>query len=69
MKMMADAVRDWDYHVRKDSVGATAFRYWRMEYGKLHPEAFGRERSLSVPRRPRRSSATLSRPCEPPPTI
>jgi len=41
MKSIADAVRRWDYHVRKDSVGAAAFRYWRVEYGKLHPEAFG----------------------------
>jgi acyl-homoserine-lactone acylase len=49
MKMMADAVRDWDYHVDKDSVGATAFRYWRMEYGKLHPDAFGENEAFGAP--------------------
>jgi len=39
MKMMADAVRGWDYHIRKDSVGATAIRFWREQYSKLRPDA------------------------------
>lgn len=50
MKMMADAVRQWDDHVRKESVGATAFRYWRVEYGKLHPEAFGENEAFGAPK-------------------
>jgi acyl-homoserine-lactone acylase len=50
MKMMVDAVRDWDYHMRKESVGATAFRFWRSEYGKLHPEAFGENEAFGAPR-------------------
>ena len=50
MKKMADAVRHWDFHVRKDSVGATAFRYWRAEYGKLHPEAFGENEAYGAPK-------------------
>jgi acyl-homoserine-lactone acylase len=39
MKMMVDAVRAWDYHVRKESVGATAIRCWREQYAKLRPDA------------------------------
>ncbi len=50
MKMMANAVRQWDYQVRKESIGATAFRYWRMEYGKLHPEALGPNEAFGAPR-------------------
>ncbi len=50
MKMMADAVRDWDHHCRKDSVGMTAFRYWREQYGKLHPEAFGENEAYGAPK-------------------
>ena len=50
MKQMADAVRDWDFQVRKDSVGATAFRFWRAEYGKLHPEAFGENEAYGAPK-------------------
>jgi acyl-homoserine-lactone acylase len=50
MKMMADAVRSWDYHVRKDSIGATAFRFWRMEYGKLQPEALGSNEAFGAPK-------------------
>jgi acyl-homoserine-lactone acylase len=49
MKMMASAVRQWDYQVRKESAGATAFRYWRMEYGKLHPEAVGSNEAYGAP--------------------
>nr|MCU0980556.1 penicillin acylase family protein [Pirellulaceae bacterium] len=49
MKAMADAVRDWDFQVRKESVGATAFRFWRAEYGKLHPEAFGENEAYGAP--------------------
>jgi acyl-homoserine-lactone acylase len=50
MKMMVDAVRDWDYHVHKDSVGATALRFWRAEYRELHPEAFGENDAYGAPR-------------------
>jgi acyl-homoserine-lactone acylase len=50
MKTMADAVRRWDFHVRKDSVGAAAFRYWRVEYAKLHPEAFGENEAHGAPK-------------------
>ncbi len=50
MKMMVDAVRAWDYHVRKDSVGATAIRFWREQYGKLHPEALGDNEAYGAPR-------------------
>jgi len=50
MKMMADAVRDWDYHVRKESVGATAIRYWREQYRALHPEAFGENEAYGAPK-------------------
>jgi acyl-homoserine-lactone acylase len=50
MKAMADAVRRWDFHVRKDSVGAAAFRYWRLEYAKLHPEAFGENEAHGAPK-------------------
>jgi acyl-homoserine-lactone acylase len=50
MKMMVDAVRDWDHHCRKDSVGMTAFRYWREQYGKLHPEAFGENEAYGAPK-------------------
>jgi acyl-homoserine-lactone acylase len=50
MKQLADAVRGWDFHVRKDSVGATAFRFWRAEYGKLHPEAFGENEAYGAPK-------------------
>jgi acyl-homoserine-lactone acylase len=50
MKMMADAVRDWDYRVRKESPAATAFRYWRMEYAKLHPEALGSNEAFGAPK-------------------
>ncbi len=50
MKMMADAVRRWDYHVRKDSVGATAIRCWREQYRSLHPEAFGENEAYGVPK-------------------
>ena len=50
MRMMADAVRDWDYQVRKESIGATAFRFWRMEYGKPHPEAFGLNEAYGAPK-------------------
>ena len=49
MKQMVDAVRDWDFHVCKDSCGATAFRYWRVEYQKLHPEAFGENDAFGAP--------------------
>jgi acyl-homoserine-lactone acylase len=49
MKKMANAVRSWDYQVCKESVGATAFRYWRLEYGKLHPEAFGENEAYGAP--------------------
>jgi acyl-homoserine-lactone acylase len=50
MKKIAEAVRNWDYHVRKESVGATAFRYWRMEYRNLHPEAFGENEAYGAPK-------------------
>lgn len=50
MKMMVDAVRAWDFHVDKDSVGMTAFRFWREQYGKLHPEAFGENEAFGAPR-------------------
>lgn len=49
MKMMVDAVRGWDYHVRKDSVGATALRCWRAEYRELRPEAFGENEAYGAP--------------------
>ena len=52
MKMLADAVREWDCHIVKSSVGATAFRYWRMEYQKLHPEAFGSNEAYGAPQSP-----------------
>lgn len=51
MKMMVDAVRAWDYHVRKESVGATAIRFWREQYGKLRPEALNEaNEAYSAPR-------------------
>lgn len=49
MKMMVDVVREWDFHCRKDSVGMTAFRFWREQYGKLHPEAFGENEAYGAP--------------------
>jgi len=50
MKMVADAVREWDFHIDKESIGATAFRYWRAEYGKLHPGALGNNTANGFPR-------------------
>ncbi|MBN1422880.1 MAG: penicillin acylase family protein [Planctomycetes bacterium] len=50
MKMMVDAVRAWDCHMRKDSAGATAFRFWRSEYRRLHPEAFGENEAYGAPK-------------------
>lgn len=50
LKMMVDDVRSWDYHVRKESTGATAIRYWRAHYGKLRPEAFGENEAYGAPR-------------------
>ena len=35
---------------RIPSVGATAFRFWRVEYGKLHPEAFGENEAFGAPK-------------------
>ena len=68
MKMMADAVRAWDYHVRKDSVGATAIRFWREQYGKLRPDALG-EANEAYRRRGRKpNNSTRSKPCGPPRT-
>jgi acyl-homoserine lactone acylase PvdQ len=52
MKMMADAVRAWDFLVRKESVGATAFRYWRAEYKQLRPAAFGNNEAYGAPATP-----------------
>jgi len=49
MKMMADAVRGWDFRMQKESAGATAFRFWRTEYSKLHPEAFGENEAFGAP--------------------
>jgi acyl-homoserine lactone acylase PvdQ len=49
--MMADAVRAWDYHIRKDSVGATAIRFWREQYGTLRPDALSEaNEAYSAPR-------------------
>ena len=40
MKQMADAVRDWDFHVCKDS-SAPRLSLLASRIRKLHPEAFG----------------------------
>jgi len=50
LKIAVDAVRAWDGHVTKDSCGATVFRFWREEYGKMHPEAFGDNERNGFPR-------------------
>jgi len=50
LKMMADAVRGWDFRMQKESAGATAFRFWRAEYAKLHPEAFGENEAFGAPK-------------------
>jgi acyl-homoserine-lactone acylase len=50
MKMMVDAVRKWNYHVDKESTGATAFRFWRSQYRELHPEAFGENEAYGAPK-------------------
>ncbi len=49
MKMMADALRQWDSCVTKDSVAATVFRYWRSEYAKLQPNAVGENTAYGFP--------------------
>ncbi|MCY4593471.1 MAG: penicillin acylase family protein [Bryobacterales bacterium] len=41
LRAAADAVRNWDHRVVKESTGATVFHFWREEYHKLRPEAFG----------------------------
>ncbi len=50
MKMLVQALRQWDYQVDKESIGATAFRYWRSEYVKLHPDAVGENTAHGFPK-------------------
>ena len=41
LAMAVDALRGWNFHVDKESTGATVFRFWRSEYAKLRPESIG----------------------------
>ena len=50
MKMAVDTLRDWDFHVTKNSVAATVFRFWRSEYRKLRPESFGNRQATGFPK-------------------
>lgn len=40
----------WDGYARIGSVGPAVFKYWRMEYARLHPEINAENEHLNLPR-------------------
>jgi acyl-homoserine-lactone acylase len=41
----------WDGYSRKESIGPAVFKYWRLEYARLHPEINAENEHLSLPRK------------------
>ncbi len=46
----AEAVRNWDGYITKDSVGATIFRFWREAYSTKHVEVNYETQATTYPR-------------------
>jgi len=46
----AEAVREWDGRVVRESIGATVFRFWREAYAEKHPEAVGDGQANAYPK-------------------
>ena len=46
----AEAVREWNGLITKESVGATLFRFWRMAYAEKYPAALGEEQADTFPK-------------------
>ena len=46
----AEAVREWNGLITKESIGATLFRFWRMAYAEKYPAALGEEQADTFPK-------------------
>ena len=50
LKLAVNAVREWDFRTTKDSTGQSVFQFWREEYQKIRPEAFGDIQAVAFPK-------------------
>jgi acyl-homoserine-lactone acylase len=46
----AEAVREWDGRIVRESVGATVFRFWREAYAGKYPETVGDNQAKAYPK-------------------